>query len=270
MHAVRHSRMPARLRVTLLFMVALAACSTGRDSGPRTPPPPGQIEEVVPQAVTRSRTVNPKSYVVLGQRYFVLDSADGYRERGVASWYGSKFHGRNTSSGEVYDMYQASAAHRSLPLPSYARVTNLENGRSLIVRVNDRGPFVDNRLIDLSYGAANELGMIDAGTALVEVQVVTPDNWQAVPANEVVVETRNVPGSLYVQVGAYAERANANRQRAFLLQSGIDDVVIRQDSLNGKPLYRVRIGPIDSVNDFDRMVAQARDLGISDAHLATE
>lgn len=259
-----------RLRLALLLMLAVAACTAGRDGGPRTPPRPGQIEEIVPQAVTRSRTVNPKSYVVNGQRYFVLASADGYRERGVASWYGSKFHGRNTSSGEVYDMYQASAAHRSLPLPSYARVTNLANGRSLIVRINDRGPFVDNRLIDLSYGAANELDMIDAGTAFVEVQVVTPDDWQAVPAAEIDVETRDIPGSLYVQVGAFSELANANRQRAFLLQSGIEDVVIRDDHRNGKPLYRVRIGPIDSVTDFDLMVVQARNLGIEDAHLATD
>jgi len=121
----------------------------------------------------RARTGN-KSYSVLGKRYQVLDSEHGYQEQGGASYYGNKFHGRRTSSGEVYDMYAFTAAHRSLPLPSYARVTNLDNGKSVVVRVNDRGPFHSNRVIDLSYAAAVKLGYREKGTARVEVRALTP------------------------------------------------------------------------------------------------
>ena len=116
----------------------------------------------------------PLSYEVFGKRYFVLATAEGYRERGVASWYGPDFHARPTSSGEPYDMYAMTAAHKTLPIPAYARVTNLANGRSVVVRINDRGPFVGNRIIDLSYTAAHKLDMTQAGTAFVEVEVITP------------------------------------------------------------------------------------------------
>lgn len=122
----------------------------------------------------RARTGN-KSYSVLGKRYQVLDSEHGYQEHGGASYYGKKFHGRRTSSGEVYDMYAFTAAHKSLPLPSYARVTNLDNGKSVVVRVNDRGPFHSDRIIDLSYAAAVKLGYREKGVARVEVRALTPD-----------------------------------------------------------------------------------------------
>ncbi|MGB1580016.1 MAG: septal ring lytic transglycosylase RlpA family protein [Nevskiales bacterium] len=122
---------------------------------------------------------NPASYVVFGRRYFVMRNHEGYKERGYASWYGKKFHGRKTSNGEIYDMYKLTAAHKTLPIPSYVRVTNLENGKQAILRVNDRGPFKKGRIIDLSYTAAYKLGVIKKGTAWVEVEVVTPESLEA-------------------------------------------------------------------------------------------
>jgi len=129
---------------------------------------------VLPQPETKSRYGNPETYVVFGERYHVLDTSDGYVERGIASWYGEPFHGRRTSSGETYDMYRLTAAHKSLPLPTYVQVTNLDNGLQIVVRVNDRGPFHEGRIIDLSYAAAKKIGMIGPGTARVEVRALDP------------------------------------------------------------------------------------------------
>lgn len=138
------------------------------------PPEIARIPDAVPKVEPRSRLGNPESYVLNGRRYVVLKSARGYVEYGLASWYGEPFHRRKTSSGEDYDMYSMSAAHRTLPLPSYARVTNLENGRSVVVRINDRGPLQEDRIIDLSYVAAVKLGIHRKGTARVRVQGIEP------------------------------------------------------------------------------------------------
>ncbi len=174
------------VQLGLLCASLLAACSShptrtpGQDSAPsHVPVDPWSVSEPVPKAEPRSRYGNPASYEVFGKRYYVLDSAQGYKERGIASWYGTKFHGRRTSSGEPYDMFAMTAAHKSLPLPSYVRVRNLENGRSLIVRVNDRGPFHPGRIIDLSYTAAVRLGVYAQGSARVEVEALEPG--QAAP-----------------------------------------------------------------------------------------
>ncbi|HEY0802323.1 MAG TPA: septal ring lytic transglycosylase RlpA family protein, partial [Steroidobacteraceae bacterium] len=136
----------------------------------QTPPAAESVPDLVPRVEPRSRHGNPPFYDVFGKRYFVLSSNVGYVERGVASWYGPGFHKVRTSNGETYDMYAMTAAHRTLPLPVFVRVTNLQNGRSVVVRVNDRGPFVGNRIIDLSYTAASKLGMLRNGTAMVEVR----------------------------------------------------------------------------------------------------
>ncbi len=145
-----------------------------KDSVPGEIPDVDRIPEPVVKAEPRSRLGN-KSYAVLGKSYSVLDDARGYAETGTASYYGNKFHGRRTSNQEVYDMYAFTAAHRTLPLPSYARVTNLDNGKSVVVRVNDRGPFHSDRLIDLSYAAAVKLGYREKGTARVRVEALTPE-----------------------------------------------------------------------------------------------
>jgi len=143
------------------------------DAGPDSPPDLSAVRDAVPREEPRARYGNPASYEVFGETYHVKETAEGYEEEGRASWYGTKFHGRRTSSGETYDMYAMTAAHRTLPLPAYAEVTNLDNGKRVVVRINDRGPFVDNRIIDLSYAAAYRLDMVDAGTAPVRVRTIT-------------------------------------------------------------------------------------------------
>lgn len=170
-----------------LLLGTVAGCST---APPRSAPPlvrgsidPARVAPApLPKQEPASRTGNQSSYVVFGRRYRVMPTSEGYRERGTASWYGPGFHGRRTSSGDRYDMYAVSAAHKHLPIPTYTRVTNLENGQSLVVRVNDRGPFVGSRIIDLSYGAATQLGMAGQGTALVEVEALAP--YQTLPGRD--------------------------------------------------------------------------------------
>jgi rare lipoprotein A len=223
------------------------------------------IPDAVPRAEPRSAHGNPPFYEVLGQRYYVLAVADSYVERGVASWYGPTFHGGNTSSGEPYDMYAMTAAHKTLPLPCYARVTNLRNGRSVVVRINDRGPFVANRLIDLSYSAAAKLDMIRDGTTLVEVKTLTPgvaDNLTRAAAAP--------PPVLYLQAGAFADAQNAGRLLARLQAAGVSNAFIASPLDGHSHLYRVRVGPIGSVGEFDQFSARLATLGIADARLAVE
>lgn len=165
-----------RLR-SLPAILALTGC-TMIGSPELQPPSPGELPEPVPRKELPSRSGNMAEYEQSGRTYRVLDTSYGYDERGLASWYGEQFHGRPTSSGEPFDMHALSAAHRTLPLPSWVRVTNLANGRSLVLRVNDRGPFSDpdRRIIDVSYAAAVRLGMMGTGTAPVRVEAIEP--WQ--------------------------------------------------------------------------------------------
>jgi len=265
-----------RTRVTVSALLALCGCSVAphRPSRPPAPPPApappppsvgNNVPDAVPRAEPRSAHGNPPFYDVLGQRYYVLASADGYLERGVASWYGPTFHGGNTSSGEPYDMYAMTAAHKTLPLPCYARVTNLRNGHSVVVRINDRGPFVANRLIDLSYSAAARLDMLREGTTLVEVRVLSP----AVP-DELTRSSAQPPPALYLQAGAFADQQNAQRLLARLQAAGLERAFIALPLQSGAHLYRVRLGPIDSVAQFDELSARLTALGIADARLALE
>jgi rare lipoprotein A len=225
----------------------------------------GAVPDAVPRVEPRSPHGNPPFYDVLGQRYYVLASADGYVERGVASWYGPTFHGGSTSSGESYDMYGMTAAHKTLPLPTYARVTNLRNGRSVVVRINDRGPFVANRLIDLSYTAAAKLDMLREGTTLVEVQAITPG------APEVLTRSAEAPPpALYVQAGAFADEHNAQRLLARLQAAGLNQAFVASP-LEGKTrLYRVRLGPVGTVAEYDQLAARLAALGVNDARLALD
>jgi peptidoglycan lytic transglycosylase len=259
-----------RLAKAALALLFLAGCSSPPSY--RTPPlpplpPPGDIEaipEPIPKAEPRSAKGNPPFYTVLGKRYFVMEKAEGYFERGVASWYGPGFHAGATSNGERYDMYAMTAAHKTLPLPAYVQVTNLRNGRSVVVRVNDRGPFKDGRIIDLSYTAASKLGMLKEGTTFVEVRALTPEQKAAPP-------TPPPPtAALYVQAGAFASQSNAARLQEQLRTQGIDKTFIREDRLDERTLYRVRVGPIPSVSEFDRVLARLRSLGLSDAQLAAD
>lgn len=245
----------------------------------RTPPPPpptdlDAIPDPVPRAEPRSTRGNPVSYEVFGKRYHLLPSSEGYKERGVASWYGPDFHARPTSSGEPYDMYAMTAAHKTLPIPVYARVTNLSNGRSVIVRINDRGPFVANRIIDLSYTAAHKLDMWRAGTAFVEVEVITPGATTGIarditPAAPPSSNTTALTGpALYLQVGAFGLADNAARQAERLRAAGIDAVSVTSPA-GTPPLHRVRIGPISDVSAYDAMAERVAKLGLT-SHLVTE
>ncbi|SDD60211.1 septal ring lytic transglycosylase RlpA family protein [Aquimonas voraii] len=246
-----------------------------RDGGPEVPPDVSGLPEPVPRAEPRARYGNHSPYVVLGRRYHVMDSAEGYVERGVASWYGTKFHGRPTSSFEPYDMYAFTAAHKTLPLPTYARVTNLENGRSVIVRINDRGPFHADRLIDLSYAAAVKLGIHIRGTGPVEVRAIVPRGMHAgvgeappaaraagaPPAAEPPPPMLVEAGDVLLQVGSYAERANARRVQDQLERAGLRPVRIERAEVGSGTVYRVRIGPID-VDRQTAVVERVQSLGL--------
>jgi rare lipoprotein A len=228
------------------------------------PPAPEPVAGARPER--RSKQGNPPFYEVLGKRYFVLPNAAGFMERGVASWYGPGFHDNKTSNGERYDMYAMTAAHKNLPLPTWVEVTNLRNGRSITVRVNDRGPFKEGRIIDLSYSAAEKLDMLRDGTTFVEVRAVAAGPATQPPAPAPAMQ----PSQLFVQAGAFQTEANATNLLSKLGREGLGRSFVRQDTLNGKALFRVRIGPIDNVAEFDRVVARLKELGIMDARLASD
>ena len=316
--------------------VALGGCFSTRHAPPPPaaevsppppvpPPPQGEtIPDAVPRYEPRSIYGNPPFYDVFGKRYYVLSSSADYVERGVASWYGPGFHKVLTSTRETYDMYGMTAAHKTLPLPCYVRVTNLQNGRSIVVRVNDRGPFVGNRIIDLSYTAAAKLDMLRNGTAMVEVRTVGPAAppgaippapsaappiappvqpppvvtastqgaapWVSgvsplPPAASTPAAAAAPPGAppiapapvtsapvaaLFVQAGAFADPANAERLAQKLRGDGYGKVFVRDDVIAGRRMYRVRIGPVPDVPNFDRIVAALDRAGVRDAHLALD
>jgi rare lipoprotein A len=341
---VRFSRALA-LPLCVLIAAGMAACFSAPPRGetpaatpvppPPTerPPPADTVPDVVPRVEPRSRNGNPPFYDVMGKRYFVLSSGVGYVERGVASWYGPGFHKVRTSIGEPYDMYGMTAAHKTLPLPAYVRVTNLQNGRSIVVRVNDRGPFVGNRIIDLSYTAASKLDMLRNGTAMVEVRSLEPVSANtplvaqvtaptatpnaapvaapltatpltatpltatpltatpltaaaeapartaaagdspppgAVSDSNGVVSTVPVPRALFIQAGAFSDPKNAERLMEKLRGGGYGKVFVRDNEIAGRRMYRVRIGPVAGVAEFDRIVAALERVGVNDAHLALD
>lgn len=273
------------------------------DDGPAAPPiDVSKIAEPVPRQEPRSRYGNKDSYSVLGKTYKLMPDTRGYVERGIASWYGNKFHGYMTSSFEPYDMYAFSAAHKTLPLPSFARVTNLDNGKSVIVRVNDRGPFHENRLIDLSYAAAVKIGVWPKGTGLVEVRAIDPAHPDDLPpTTQASVAPR--PGSaverplpkasapavrtpaagvaatgaasgaaprIYLQLGSFGERGNAERAVANATRAGIDRVGIQSIAVEGRTVHRVRVGPLADVDAADAMTARIERLGLGAPRVAIE
>lgn len=256
----------------LIWMIVLAAllagcATTRRQPAPAVKLPPlpqnmGSVPNAVPRFEPRAPHGNPPFYDVDGRRYYVLATAEGYEATGVASWYGPTFDGLRTADGDRYDMYAMTAAHKTLPLPCYVRVTNLSNGRSIVVKVNDRGPFVANRLIDLSYVAAAKLDMLGTGTALVEVQAITPENPSVLTR-----AAESPPPTLYVQVGAYVVRSNAERVVARLQAAGLAGAFVFGPPVTRSPLYRVRIGPVSGVPEFDQLLARLSALGYPGARL---
>jgi rare lipoprotein A len=299
--------------IGLSSLVVLAGCGLLKrapetsvpDAGLPTPPRDlAAIPDAVPRDEPRSRYGNPETYEVFGRRYKVMKSAKGHVERGLASWYGPGFHSERTSSGDPYDMYAMTAAHKTLPIPAYVRVTNLENGRSVVVRVNDRGPFVGDRIIDLSYTAAWKLDMLRAGTAKVEIRVLEPGKRSATAttataataaataastaASTAAVATAPPPPltasappptaravgdpsrGRFLQAGSFASRANAAALADRLTAAGIAGATIRESQVGERTLYRVRVGPVADAVQASQLTEQLRGVGIPDARLAPD
>jgi rare lipoprotein A len=261
---VIHRRLYRGVLITVLAL--LSGCGIFQ----RAEPPPTATSQLpssqpptTPSAEPLSRYGNPESYEVFGKRYYPLKSAANYRERGVASWYGKDFHGGLTSTRETYDMYKMTAAHKILPLPTWVEVTNLANGRKAVLRVNDRGPFKDNRIIDLSYAAALKLDVVEAGTAFVEVRALDSASLPPVPANSVPVENT---GPMYLQIGAFGERDNAERLKASVELEIADDIRIISDPTQMPRLHKVQLGPIRDVAHADQAVLTLEELGITEHH----
>lgn len=295
MVALRTAALNMRWRAIALCMLALlTACGSAptRDGAPPRKLDPAAIKDAVPRREPITNAGNKSPYTVLGQTYVLLPSAKGYRATGIASWYGTKFHGQSTSNGDSYDLYGMTAAHKTLPIPTYVLVTNLENNKQAIVRVNDRGPFVSNRLIDLSYAAAVKLGYADKGTAFVEVAAIDVDNWPPratppavapplaapAPLNQTVSPTpaavsapdaaQTIPEAVaapvnavandagfYVQAGAFGEQRAAEALRSRLSAAQRNPVSV-QPTTTAPVLYRVRIGPFSSRADAEQLRAQ--------------
>ena len=229
--------------------------SEQRDSAPKKPLANlHKIPDAIPKKETFSKYGNPTSYSVFGKKYHVLKSDKNYKAKGIASWYGTKFHGQRTSSGEPYDMYLMTAAHKTLPIPTYAKVTNLENGKSIIVKINDRGPFHEDRIIDLSYVAAFKLGVLAKGTAPVVVETIDsdlkPNSYpEIIKANkkELIenLDKQKTKSEIYVQMGAFNDLEKAN-SLAEKIKTTIDQVLVKTSEVNGKKWYKVQIGPLSS------------------------
>lgn len=260
----------------LSMVLLLTACTANAplENWPEDPPQSGDVADAVPQVEPRSRYGNPPFYIVAGKRYDVLSSSAGFVERGVASWYGPDFHGKRASSGETYDMYAMTAAHPSLPLPTYVQVTNLSNGRKAIVKINDRGPFHDGRVIDLSYAAAWKLGILQRGTGKVEVRALDPNPPQATtsaPAKKrVQAAVASMAPGLFVQVGAFSKFRNAEHLRAQLLLGQLSNIHIQPDADADSPIYRVRIGPLSSAGAADLTAHRLEAMGLKDFRVIAE
>jgi len=282
----RISGLSERLFPVVLAVAALAGCS---GSQPSVPTDSRSVINPV-----RGDRGNPPFYEVAGERYFVLDSSDGFRERGIASWYGRDFHGRPTSSGEIYDMNLMTAAHKSLPLPTWVEVTNLTTNKRVIVKVNDRGPFIAGRVIDLSRRAADELGIIEAGTAQVQVRALGASAAEPASSARTAVQNDSTAGGqgggislisearaepvgpgaeafrpLYIQVGAFSDRNNAAKLAEQLQDVGFDRSFVLTSGQGRDRIHRVRIGPIPA-SDFDRMQADLRAAGVNDSRLVQD
>ena len=268
--------------VLAAVMISLAACSTTpkiseTDSAPTGPVDVSGIPDAKVRHEPRSAYGNPPNYEVFGKRYYVMETSKGFSETGTASWYGTKFHGKRTSSGEPYDMYAMTAAHKTLPLPTYVRVTNLENQRQIVVKVNDRGPFVGDRIIDLSYTAAIKLDMTTRGTARVFIETLLPNDPALEGAELPPPVTREEPpaivasgeAAIFIQVGAFGAAENAARQELILQELGFPTVV-RITGEGETNIYRVRVGPLADQAAFDSAMARLQELDYTDIHMALE
>lgn len=240
-----------------------------KDFGPDKDIDLSQIPDAVPRREVRTTAGNKNPYTVLGKTYHLIKDETSYKERGYASWYGKKFDGYHTSNGEVYDMYAMTAAHKTLPIPSYVRVTNLQNGKSVVVRVNDRGPFHQDRIIDLSYAAAQRIGIHQVGTGYVEVEIVLPNDSAPVPRlNQRPtghVEAALPPGT-FLQVGAFGNKLAAE-EFAQSLRAQLTIPVILVSTVSPKEIHRVRLGPFSDASGLQLARDQLALLKIFEAHV---
>ena len=253
-----------RLVVLLAVAVLLqAGCAGKKDKGQEAEPGDGpssrkitaaDVHDAVPVAEPRARYGNHSPYTVLGKTYTVLPTSKGYHERGIASWYGSKFHGRRTSSGEPYDMHLATAAHKSLPLPTYAEVTNLDNGRKMIVKINDRGPFHEDRIIDLSYAAAIKLGVDQTGTARIDVRAIDVNTSKRAAVK--------LADGTFLQVGAFDKRKTADEMAGKMMAAQLKPVSVQKS----RGLYKVWIGPYASDLELEASIRRVVELGYERPH----
>ena len=233
--------------ITITFFLLTGCQSITQDGPPLLPRSVDHIPDAIPKKEPLAQRGNPDSYEVFGKRYYTQKSSSGYKKRGLASWYGTKFHGKSTSSGEPYDIYAMTAAHKTLPLPTYAKVTNLDNGKSVIVKINDRGPFHSDRLIDLSYAAARKLGIYGKGTGHVEVEAIHADsptmNIPSAPKRSLAQTTK----PLYLQVGIFTEQKNAHDLAKKLKAYGTTSIQSHQ--VQQKAHFRVLLGPLKSKSE---------------------
>ena len=265
------------LPVTAALLSSCSVIIEKADGPPARSVDIASIPDPVPRMEPRSKYGNPESYVVNGKRYYILKNSNGYVDRGIASWYGTKFNGRRTSSGETYNMYAMTAAHKTLPLPTYVKVTNLRNGKAVIVRVNDRGPFHENRIIDLSYTAAAKLDIISTGTGLVEVRAINPATYMIAKngknqgnATKPTDSKIGTVDDFYIQVGSFSSLINARRLKSKLDNLGKGMIRISVAVLDGKTMYRVQVGPINKVDKADAIVSVLARYGIKDHHIVIE
>lgn len=283
-HLTTHQPASHHAIAALALLALLPGCggfSKYQDGAPSKTMDWEKIPDAVPRSEPLSNTGNPESYVVFGQRYFVDFDAKEFSQQGVASWYGTKFHGRKTSSGEKYDMYKMTAAHKTLPLPSYVKVTNLRNDKQVIVKVNDRGPFVDGRIIDLSYAAAQKLDIISNGTAEVEIETVTSNSRASEsnnhqPNGQLTVTTLNNDSATtsstayYVQLGAFSQRIHAEQLLQQLTSQAIKPVSITSTNESSKNLFRVRVGPFTDKQMMHTMDTRLSELGYEQTYIIVE
>ena len=272
--------------LSLIFLIIIVLVQTGcstdplQQDGPMKFPGehnPQTIPDALPQSEPLSQYGNPEHYDVYGKRYYVKRSSKDFKQQGLASWYGKQFHGRKTSSGEIYDMFAMTAAHKTLPLPSYVKVTNQLNGLSSVVRINDRGPFYQNRIIDLSYAAALKLEITKTGTAQVLIEAIDPNQQdkqneqplQEVSIDQVIIQPlqknapqQPAPQSQYVQLGVFSEKNNATRLQNKVMNSSLPTPEVVSVKINNTDFYRVLIGPLTTEKQILAIKYQLNQMGI--------
>jgi len=244
--------------------------SHDKDYGPDKDVDLSHIPDAVPRYETRTIAGNKNPYTVLGKTYHLIEDDSAYRERGNASWYGNKFNGYNTSNGERYDMYAMTGAHKTLPIPSYVRVTNLDNGKSVVVRINDRGPFHQGRIIDLSYAAAQRIGIHKTGTGRVEVEIALPGDAAPIPRRADSKPVNNhepaLPAGTYLQVGAFSQKESA-QQFSASIGTKLTYPVQVSSAIQPKTVHRVRVGPFKDVKSLQDARDQLARINIFQAYI---